>query len=106
MSARYTWLAPEIWHMETPDEGNLWYGATFPSRDWYHLKDCNVGSECGYIPIAPSGRYAHTAIMYKTWTPMDAFSTICGAIPECYPYKDTCHRNLTCVAVHYGLYDS
>ena len=35
--------------------------------------------------------------MYKTWEPADSWATLCGSVPACAPYQDTCHRNMTCL---------
>ena len=68
-----------------------------------YRKDCREGSACEWLAIAPSGRYLHTAVLYKTWTHQDAYENMCGGDPSlmnyeaCADYKEICHKNLTCL---------
>eukprot|EP00913_Durusdinium_trenchii_P032380 g30317.t1 len=46
-----------------------WAQYTFPQKE-YSLDQqsfCQTGSNCSEIPVAPSPRYLHTAVLYYTW---------------------------------------
>ena len=46
----------------------MWAERMFPQSAWEKQSpECVFGVACGNVPIAPSARYQHSAVMYKTW---------------------------------------
>eukprot|EP00434_Breviolum_minutum_P012466 symbB.v1.2.010982.t1/scaffold725.1/size168906/8 len=74
-----------------------WAQYTFPQKE-YSLNQqsfCQTGSNCSEIPVAPSPRYLHTAVLYQTWNfSTHAHKYLCDARPEC---GEDCLANLTCL---------
>lgn len=74
-----------------------WAQYTFPQKE-YSLDQqsfCQTGSNCTDIPVAPSPRYLHTAVLYHTWNfDQHAHKYLCDARPEC---GQDCLGNLTCL---------
>ena len=62
---RQTWLgANEL----TNTSFATWLHRKFPQDVWTKQSpDCVSGAACSYINIAPSTRYQHSAIVYKSW---------------------------------------
>ncbi|KAF4709238.1 hypothetical protein FOZ62_026014 [Perkinsus olseni] len=59
---RVTWLLPS-----TPSE-DPWEFRSFPQEAWRkHDPECVGAIACDRINIAPSARFAHTAVLYKSW---------------------------------------
>jgi hypothetical protein len=61
----------QIW-VGPPDNANTsfatWLHRTFPQDRWVKQNpNCVSGVACEYVNIAPSVRYQHTAVVYKSW---------------------------------------
>lgn len=84
---------------EDPGERYLgpWAQYTFPQKEYSleELSFCTTGESCTDVPVAPSPRYLHTAVLYYTWDfERHAHRYLCDAKPECGP---DCLANLTCL---------
>eukprot|EP00931_Biecheleriopsis_adriatica_P116156 TRINITY_DN91835_c0_g1_i1.p1 TRINITY_DN91835_c0_g1~~TRINITY_DN91835_c0_g1_i1.p1 ORF type:complete len:1557 (-),score=292.39 TRINITY_DN91835_c0_g1_i1:19-4689(-) len=94
----YEWYGPR---MVPEDPGKRYLGPwgqfTFPQKE-YSLEQqsfCKTGSNCTEIPVAPSPRYLHSAVLYRTWDfKQHAHKYLCNENPEC---GDDCLTNLTCL---------
>eukprot|EP00439_Symbiodinium_sp_Y106_P036153 s221_g4.t1 len=74
-----------------------WAQYTFPQKEYSleELSFCTTGQSCTDVPVAPSPRYLHTAVLYYTWDfEQHAHKYLCDAKPECGP---DCLANLTCL---------
>ncbi|CAJ1433355.1 unnamed protein product [Effrenium voratum] len=74
-----------------------WAQYTFPQKE-YSLDQqsfCQTGTNCSEIPVAPSPRYLHSAVLYYTWDfEQHAHKYLCDSRPEC---GEDCLGNLTCL---------
>ena len=43
-----------------------------------HDKRFTLLQQSDWIPIAPSGRYLHSTVVYQTWTHEDAYLNMCA----------------------------
>lgn len=95
-SGTYDWYEPK-----PPPSQNLWTVDYFPQYDWRYQRTCQEGTQCNFIPIAPSGRYMHTAVLYRSWSHQDAYENMCAGEAEpakCVNEIDICHYDLSCLA--------
>lgn len=93
-ASRLVW---PLFDMVTPPPSKSiepWVHFTFPQEEWVFQEECRYGNVCDVMPLAPSPRYFHTAVLYKTWSFSDAHPFLCNNNPACGP---ECLTNLTCL---------
>ncbi|CAD7960263.1 unnamed protein product, partial [Amoebophrya sp. A120] len=104
--ANYTWLEKydPVTGLLKPvvKETSLWSVTHYPQQDWRYVNDCKTGTSCWFIPIAPSGRFMHSMIWYRTWSHYEAYLNLCAGEPLqspelCLDDMNVCHYNLTCL---------
>eukprot|EP00397_Hematodinium_sp_SG-2012_P002416 GEMP01002422.1.p1 GENE.GEMP01002422.1~~GEMP01002422.1.p1 ORF type:complete len:1427 (+),score=240.06 GEMP01002422.1:338-4282(+) len=91
LNPSYIWLKPP-----PPPSDGPWDFYDFPQQEWFNQEECQVGKDCTRpISMAPSARYMHTAVIYKTWNfERDAHPRLCSSRTEC---GIDCLHNLTCL---------
>jgi len=84
-----TWLAPrEEFH-------GPWRVEHFPQKEWTFQEECQVDTACDPLPYAPSSRYMHSAVLYRTWNfEENAHRLLCNEVADC---AEDCLTNLTCL---------
>lgn len=86
----FEWVGP----LEARSVGP-WQQYKFPQKDWRFLESCKFETECDTIPLAPSPRYLHSAVLYKTWNfAKHARNSLCNERMDCF---EDCLINLTCL---------
>jgi len=72
-----------------------WRQWTFPQKESVQYDDCVEGNNCSAIPLSPSLRHLHTAVLFRTWNfEKHARKYLCDERPEC---GSDCLTNLTCL---------
>jgi len=83
------------WELERQEFYGPWRVEHFPQKEWTFQEECRVDTVCDPLPYAPSGRYMHSAVLYRTWNfAENAHRLLCNEVPEC---GEDCLTNLTCL---------
>ena len=79
---------------------SAWTQKTYPQNAWVPLSSpCVSGVACSNIPVAPSMRYEHSAIMYQTWTLSDVLGhqSFCSIGTNNSMCTESCLVDVTCL---------
>jgi len=72
-----------------------WQQTLFPQKEWRPLPNCVEGNECESVPMVPSARYLHSAVLYTTWNfELNARPYLCNENPSC---GFDCLSNFSCL---------
>lgn len=88
------WPLLHLWQPEAPP-GGPWRQWRFPQKESVYQADCHNGNACATLPLAPSLRHMHSAVLYRSWNfERHARRYLCDERPEC---GTDCLTNLTCL---------